>query len=372
MRLNLLSCVMLAAAACLAALPAFADEAAGPNRPDGATTPKSVTVFPIVLNSGKPIAGVSADMSKNMAELVGLFLERGGIQDVEIADAQFVPPEKDDLPQVSEAFGQFVKSRKLSTEYALYGQFFGTPGKGLDELRLVAVDRQGKVVLSERRDRQQLSQLGEAKVDLMIASSHLVSRLQGLWGLAAPTGETNPKGKMAQLWREKSGLPPESEIETMHSRLDALKKTIKTATIAVFPVQVSGKGDESATTRLAAMLTKEALGQADAVNTELKFDIKPSSNQVKIGWDIARAFQEFLRKNPPSADYALFVSYGIGRTSDGKPVVGGVQLILCDRKGDWVLATGRNEHQPDFQAINPQTPDDCNRLVIEVLKSELR
>ena len=100
-------------------------------------------------------------MSKNLAELVGLFLERGGMKKIEIADTQFSPPEKNDLAKLAEAFGQFVRSQKLNTDYALYGQFLGTPGKGVDEIRLVVVDRKGKVVLSERRDRQQLSQLGE-------------------------------------------------------------------------------------------------------------------------------------------------------------------------------------------------------------------
>jgi len=36
------------------------------------------------------------------------------------------------------------------------------------------------------------------------------------------------------------------------------------------------------------------------------------------------------------------------------------------------LATGRNSHQSDFQRINPQSPDDCNRLVVEVITNDLR
>ena len=365
MRIRLFSQVVLAVAACCVVLPARAGKPAGPNRPVASATAKSVTVFPIVLNSGKPISGVPANMSKQSAELVGLFLERGGVKEIEIADTQFSPSEKDDLVKLAEAFGQFVRSRNLRTEYALYGQFLGTPGKGVDEIRLVVVDRQGKIVLSERRDQQQLAQLGEKKVDPMIASYHLVCRLQGLWGLADPNRKDAPEGKMARLWVEKSALPPKSEQEAVTVRLNGLKKRIKTSTVAVFPVRVSGKSDEQVAARLAAMVTKEGCGRAVPVSTDPKLDIKPNTNQTRIVWDIARAFRDFLRKNPPATDYALLADYGIGRTPAGKTEVGGVQFIVCDRKGDWVLVTGRNSHQPDFQQIDPQSPDDCNRLVVE-------
>jgi hypothetical protein len=311
-------------------------------------------------------------MSKDLAELVGLMLERGGMKEIEIADTQFTPAETDDLAKLAEAFGQFVRSRNLKTEYALYGQFLGTPGKGADEIRLVVVDRQGKVVLSERRGRQQLAQLGEKKVDPMIASYRLVGRLQGLWGLTDTNQTDAPEGKMARLWAAKSGLPSKSEQEAMKSRLAGLKKTVNTSTVAVFPVRVSGKGDGPLTVRLAEMLTKDGLGRAEPLSADLKLDIKPSTNQVRIIWELARGFRDYLRKNPPTADYALLADYGIGRTLYGKTVVGGVEIIVCDRRGDWVLVSGRNSHQADFRQIDPHSPDDCNRLVVEMLSNELR
>jgi hypothetical protein len=372
MKLRLFSQVALAAAACWAVLPARADEPMAANRANASATPKSATVFPIVLNSGKPIDGVAANMSKDLAELVGLFLERAGVKEIEIADARFSPSEKDDLAKLAEAFGQFVRSRNLSTEYALYGQFLGTPGKGVDEIRLVVVDRLGKVILSERRDRRQLQQLGEKKVDPMIASYHLVCRLQGLWGLADPNRRDAPEGKMAKLWAEKSGLPPKSERDAMKSRLGGLKKAIKKSTVAVYPVRVSGKSDGQAAARLAEMLSRKGLGRAEPAGADPKLDIKPNTNQTRIAWDVARAFRDFLRKHPPAADYALLADYGIGRTPDGKTVVGGVQFVLCDRKGDWVMVAVRNSHQPDFRRIDPKTPDDCNRLVVEAMADDLR
>jgi len=372
MRLCLFTPFALAIAACFVVLQTYADEPAGQKRSDASATAKSVTVFPIVLNSGKPIEGVDANMSKNLAEIVGLLLERGGVKEIEIADSQFIPAEKDDQAKVAEAFGQFVKKQNLGTEFALYGQFLGTPGKGVDEIRLVVVDRQGKVILSERRDKQQILQPGEEKVDPMIASYHLFRRLQGPFGLAEPNEKDAPEGKMARLMAEKSGLPSKSELEAIMARQDALKKIIKTATIAVYPVRVSGKSDEKLAGQLAEMLTKKGLGRAETVSTDPKLDIKPNTNQTRIAWDAARAFQDFLHKNPPTAEYALLADYGIAQLHDGKTKVGGVQFILCNRKGDWVLVGLRNSHHPEFQQINPQSPDDCNRVVVEALANDLR
>src|SRR5208337_4056041 len=107
--------------------------------------------------------------------------------------------------------------------------------------------------------------------------------------------------------------------------------------VAVFPVRVSGRGDPQVAARLAKMLTKEGFGHAEPVDAGPKLDIKPNTNQMRITWDIARGFQDFLRKNPPAADYALLADYGIGRSSDGKTEVGGVQYVLCDRSGGWVV-----------------------------------
>ena len=141
----------------------------------------------------------------------------------------------------------------------------------------------------------------------------------------------------------------------------------------MFPVHVSGKSDEQAAVRLAEMLNKKDLGHAEAVHTDLKLDIKPNTNQARIVWDIARAFQDFLCKHPPAADYALLADYGIGRTADGKTA--GWRRAVLPLRSQRRLGCGRgprNSHHPDFQRINPQSPDDCNRLVVEALGNDLR
>jgi hypothetical protein len=376
MRVCLSSRVVPALAAVLLVVPLYGGEPSASPKPDVASHVRSVTVFPIVLGSGTPIAGVPADMSKNVAELVGLFLERGGMKEIEIVDATFAPPKEADLAKLSEAFGQFVQSRTLATEYALCGQFLGTPGKGVDEIRLVVADRQGKVVLTKCLDRQQLLLKrmfsGEDKVCPMLASYYTVDALRGFWGLADPNRKDAPEGKLAKLWNEKSGVPAKSEQKAMQSRLDTLKKNINTSTVAVFPVRMSGKSDAQAAERLAQMLAKAGLGRARVDGVDPNLQIQPNTNQTRILWDTARAFQGFLRKHPPTADYALLTEYGIGRSHDGKVVVGGVQFVLCDHNSDWVLLELRNDDHPDFRRINPQSPDDCGRLVVEAMEKALR
>ena len=87
--------------------------------------------------------------------------------------------------------------------------------------------------------------------------------------------------------------------------------------------------------------------------------------------DTARAFRDFLRKNPPETGYALLADYGIGKSESGKTTVGAVHLIVCDRQGDWVLVDYQNSHHADFQEIDPRSRDDCNRLAARRLKSRL-
>ncbi len=113
------------------------------------------------------------------------------------------------------------------------------------------------------------------------------------------------------------------------------------------------------------MLADDGLGRAEAANTDPKLQIKANTNQTRIAWDMARAFQDFLRKNPPAADYALLADYGIGRTADGKPVVGGIQFVLCDRKGDWVLVDLRMTTIPTSSGSIPIRPTTVIALLLK-------
>ncbi len=72
-------------------------------------TARSITVFPVVLG-GTPNA--------QAATVVGSLLERGGMPDVQVGDARFVPDPAHDLAGRAAAFTAFVKQQKLATERA--------------------------------------------------------------------------------------------------------------------------------------------------------------------------------------------------------------------------------------------------------------
>ena len=102
MKFNLLSCVSVAAVAVAVGFPAFGAEATPARQPAVALGTKSVTVF-MVLSSDQPLP---SGMSKKVAELVGLFLECGGMKEIEIAEAQFTPPPKADLATIAQNLRQ--------------------------------------------------------------------------------------------------------------------------------------------------------------------------------------------------------------------------------------------------------------------------
>ncbi len=89
---------------------------------------------------------------------------------------------------------------------------------------------------------------------------------------------------------------------------------------------------------------------------------------MKVLWLFARAAREHARQHPVDSDYVLFADYWFAPSGE----VWAVHFVVCDQAGDWVITDLQNSHQEDFQRINPKTLEDCDRLVLERLKSELR
>ena len=150
----------------------------------------------------------------------------------------------------------------------------------------------------------------------------------------------------------------------MEKRQAVMKQTGRSAKVAVFPVRLSddevGKTDA---VHLAALLSEKMLCDAKAVDSPLRVKIQRNYEQ-KLLWDLARAFQDHVKQNPPEADYALLADYLFPRPDRG---AWAVHFVLCDRAGEWVIVDFRNEHHSDFQSIDPQTPNDCARLIAKRL-----
>ena len=202
--------------------------------------------------------------------------------------------------------------------------------------------------------------------DPMTCCVFVSRRLQELWKLQDPLRGDAPSGKMARFWREDAGIPDEDELDAIEKRSETLKRNIKTATCTVYPIRVGGESDKQCAADLVAMLNERGLGKAETSQTDPALKIAGHSNEQKVLWDTARAFREFVKKNPPATDYAVYADYGLYGSK-----VRYVHVIVCDRAGDWVLIDLQNSHHPDFQQIDPKTAADASRLLLTRLKSWL-
>ena len=324
---------------------------------------RSVTVFPIGVGDRSP------DMRSRIAEVVGMLLERAGIENVGLSEAPFTRPDTDDPARIAAAFGKYVREASIATEYALYGEYIGTPQTGAREIRTILVDRQGKLILAESDNKRTYSKTSDLPPkDLMGCSVFIARRVQKLWGLPDPLRADAPTGKLHEQWGNKTGVPTKSEVAKIEKRLEVLKKNLKTSELTVYPIRIGT--DKSANGELAVglsqTLSEQKLCRAKVSTADPKLQIKGDPNEQKVLWDTARAFREFVRKNPPDTDYALYADYGMW-----VPKVHHVHFIVCDRTGDWVLVDYQNSHHADFQEIDPESAEDCNRLVVKRLRHRL-
>jgi len=373
MTCRFLSVLMVKAALLLAAVEPGVQQAATAQQPKASTaeTPaqvveKSVTVFPISVTPGE---NMGLDMQKRIAEVVGMLLERVGIEQVELAGTPFARPDTDDPAKVAAAFGRFAAEQAIGTEYALFGEFVGTPKTGVQAIWTILVDKHGKVILAQRDDKRTFSRTSNLPLDCPVSCSVFVAKkVQKFWGLEDPLRKDAPAGKLQTQWAAKTGLPSEDQRSEMKKRLQIMKQQLKTSKLTIYPVYMGAnkRADKQAAAQLAGLLTEQHICRAGVSSANPRLQIKGSPNEQEVLWRAARGFREFLRENPPPTPYALYADYGMGSHR-----VHHVHFIVCDRAGDWVLVDYQNSHHPDFQEIDPKSTADCNHLVVKRLQAKL-
>jgi len=320
----------------------------------------SVTVVPVVL-VGSP--------SKDVADVVGLMLEKEGMPNIWTVDTRFTPPADQPLDEVATAFAQFVQKSPPQTDYALFAEFLGTPQTGLTESRAALVDKAGRVVWKDRQTPQDTDFQRIKPREPMQCCVLLCERLKPLFHLPAATRAGAGEGRMARVWAEKSGTPTDAERLAMDGRLGKFKASIGTTRLLVYPVLLGEAVNRPDAEQLASLIAKDFGGSVQTAEVPVHFQIAPSSNEQKRLWDLARAFRAHLRDNPPDADYALYAEYTI-RPSNQE--VWSVHFVVCDRSAEWVVVDFQNNHQPDFQQVDPKTHEDCARLIVRRLHSYLK
>jgi tetratricopeptide (TPR) repeat protein len=169
---------------------------------------------------------------------------------------------------------------------------------------------------------------------------------------------------------ERSGLPPENERVAILQRQKELRAQRKTLTLMIFPARVADATDPTTAPDLVRMIGDAGLCKATpASQAPVLKASREQPNEVKVLWDLAREFREYVRGTPPGADYALYADYAFDPQARQ---VGFVHFVVCDRNGEWVVVDLQNSLQPDFQSVMPTSITGCNMLVVKRLGSYLK
>jgi len=325
------------------------------------STEASLTVLPIRL-AGKPFDRIT--------ELVGLLLEQQGLKNIELGKTAFEPVTNASMEQLAGSVGGFVKEHLIQTEYALYAEINGNRQVGLNGLRAVVVDKDGRVVWSDQQTPEDIKRQN-VEPEPMGFCVLLSQRLGPQLGLNEQTAKAAKPGKMAALMDERSGLPPESERAPLPDRQKAMKTLGQKATLVVFPVRIGGDAANEASAADLAKRVNEA-GLCKAVVASQSVLLKASQadpNELKTLWDLAREFRDYIRKNPPQTGYVLYADYVFNPQNWEQ---GFVHFIVCDRKGEWVIVDMQNSHHPDYQSVKPTSREACDQLLVNRLEGYLR
>ena len=347
---------MLALAFC--AVPGHAQETRLLKQFKSAGRDASLTVLPVRLGDR---------LFPQVGEVVGMFLERGGMKNLEIGSEEFRPPEKATLAETGKALGEFVKAHPSKTAYTLFADFLVSPEHQFVEVRGVIVDQEGGIVWQDHQtgDDADFKRIGPKEP--MQCCILLVERLRPVLGLDDPMRAGANESKLAERWQKKTGVADKAEKAAMEKREQAFKKAAAEATLLIYPARAGDEMSKASATYLAELVNQAKLAKATAADVGPPIKVRREMNEQKTLWDMARAFREQVQKQPPDADYVLFADYLIGKNA-----VGAVHFAICDRHGELVVVDFQNNHHDDFNAIKPKSREDCDRLVVKRLKKYCR
>jgi hypothetical protein len=325
----------------------------------------SLALLPVWAKAKPPTA-----TNRMIADVLGLVLESFGMNNLDALDVEFTPPADAAWEQVPVHLAEFLKKNPPKSDYVLYTQYFGGPNVELTEVRFVVTDAAGNLVLTDRQTKQDedFKRIAAADPDPMGCSALVAERLFSRLGWQKTGGE--PHGKFAQKWAQMSGLPSEEEQAAMKQRLEKLKASAKTTQIAIYPTCINEQRSTESAANLTSLVAKRLGCKVIKAEKNVSFERQPTGNEQKLLWDLARAFQDYLRANPADSNYAMLAEYFIHPA--GGQVAGAVHFVVCEKSGDWVLVDFQNNQHEDFQRISPKSVEDCDRLAVERLAKRLK
>ncbi len=342
----------------------------------------SITIFPIMLHMTGPLEkypefvkrfelAFRENEQRKAVETLGLLLEEKGYDNFEKTDSVFqFPAEMAAREERAVTFSKFIRDLDLKTDYALGIEFTVHLEKSFQEVYSVIVDAKGNVVWEDSQgpgdpdfDRD-FPGVTEKCCELVCRRLVPVMSLDKL-----PKEElAEDKKKTLQMMRAKQP-PAESEFEAMEKRLQVMKQASSSARVLIYPARVGGDHtDQSSAMRISELINEAKLCQTTGAKNGPVLEGEGWPNESAVLWIFARAVKEYVQQNPAGSDYVLFADYWFAPNGQ----VWAVHFVICDQAGEWVIVDMQNNHQEDFQQIDPKILEDCDRLVLERLKKHLR
>jgi hypothetical protein len=326
-----------------------------------AGTKASLTVYPFVLGE-QPMAQVGA--------VVGVMMEQAGLEDVGVDETVFSPEKEAALEEIAEAFGVFIREREIDRRYALYGEYRGSRSAGITEIVAVLVDSGGNVVWADRQAPGDADFDRAAPKNPMECCVFVAERLKQAMALPdLPAGAERKAGRLERSMTRAAGVPEEAEFAAMEERVKVLAEGYAGASVEIYPVRIGKMVNRDEAERLSTLLEENGFGIVRVAGTDLPIDVPPDNNEQAMLWTMARSFREYIRSNPPDADYVLYADY-LMRWPDGP--VGAVHFVICDREGEWVVVDFQNSHHKDFKKVGPKNAGDCGRLAARRVQGYVR
>jgi hypothetical protein len=324
-------------------------------RADG--TSAAITVLPIRL---------AGSASSKVAEVLAMMLERAGMTELSVATEEFDPPEDFKPDELAQKLAAFVLDHPQPGDFIVSSDVVGTPAEGASDVSSVIVSSEGEVVWIDHQAK------GDADFDRIhprdpMQCCLLISeRLRSAFALAEPAPGAAADGRITAEWKRNSGIPERAELAEIQARADTFRTRAAEASLVVYPTRFEKRLNAESASHLAELLNQSHLTKASTTKARPKIPIVTDSNEQAVLWTMARKFSEAVKRDPPDADYALYADYLIADK------VHGVHFVVCDRNGELVIVDFQNDHHADFQAINPRTQEDCDRLVAERLRKYCR
>ena len=341
----------------------------------------SLTIFPVTYTITGPVEkhrefydammGPDGQAFFAVIDNLGLLLEEKGYDKFEMTDTAFrFPTEEAARKERAVAFGKFVSELDLKTDYALCTEFTLHLEKSFQEVYTVIVDTKGGIVWKDSQ------RMGDPEFDKDFPGTPLkccelvCRRLTPVMSLdKLPKKELAEDKKRALAKIRETDPPDQSEFEAIKKRLKVMKKAGASARVIIYPTRVGGDHtDQTSAMRLSELLNEARLCQATVAKTGPVLKGEGWPNEAKVLWLFAHAARKYARQHPVDSDYVLFADYWV----TPHKVIWAVHFVVCDRASDWVIVDLQNSHHEDFQRINPWTLADCDRLVLERLKTYLR